>query len=220
MEKASFRSSRSRLLAVVALAALGAIGLPASSQAKSVDRARAEFSLPGNAGSKSTDASRRSVSRPACKSIRGRTSTSRRRACHRKQRRLREAQPHTEAQSEQGGAVAAVATPPPSEPPSTANPPDPTEDTPPKVAPRCDLVEGDCGIYSEEFWRLLAKYEPLELHTGVYPAPPACMEGGGGCITAIAYLYPDGTVGIGHWVVDPCSPKGWRFWEPDPPACP
>ena len=116
--------------------------------------------------------------------------------------------------------------PDPPNPPPEEDPfgPPPKEDPPPSVTPRCELVPGDCGIYSDQFWILLAKYERFEIDTGVYPMPPSCMEAGEkglpvGCIQAIVYLYPDGTLGSSSWVVDPCAPKGWRFWEPDPPTC-
>lgn len=100
----------------------------------------------------------------------------------------------------------------------------PGEDPPPSVTPRCELVPGDCSIYSDRFWILLAKYERFEIDTGVYPMPPECMEAGEKnpsvvCTLAIVFLYPDGTMGSSSWVVDPCAPNGWRFWEPDPPTC-
>ncbi|HEX8689655.1 MAG TPA: hypothetical protein VF729_05375, partial [Solirubrobacterales bacterium] len=100
----------------------------------------------------------------------------------------------------------------------------PEEDPPPSVTRRCELVPGDCAIYSDEFWILLAKYERFEIGTGVYPMHPGCMEAGEknpsvGCAQAIVYLYPDGTLGFSSWVVDPCAPNGWRLWEPDPPTC-
>lgn len=104
--------------------------------------------------------------------------------------------------------------------------PDPPieDESPPGVTPRCELVSGDCSIYSDLFWELQAKYQRFEIATGVYPNPPGCMEAWENgepifCIMAIAYLYPDGTIGISGWFIDPCSPKGWRFWEPDPPSC-
>lgn len=98
------------------------------------------------------------------------------------------------------------------------------DDPPPGVTPRCELVPGDCSIYSDQFWELQAKYQRFEIATAVYPYPPGCMEAWENgepisCIAALAFLYPDGTIGTSHWFIDPCSPKGWRFWEPDPPSC-
>lgn len=106
--------------------------------------------------------------------------------------------------------------------PSFGTPSDPSAD-PPGVTPRCDLVQGNCSIYSDEFWKLQARYEAFELDTGVYPMPPSCMAASAegnpvGCVQAVTYLYPDGTVGGSSWVVDPDAQGGWRFWEPDPPA--
>lgn len=69
----------------------------------------------------------------------------------------------------------------------------------PSPTPRCDLVEGDCSIYSDKFWELLAKYKRFEIGTGVYPMPPGCMEAQEAgkpvsCIQVIVYLQPDGTL--------------------------
>lgn len=106
---------------------------------------------------------------------------------------------------------------PPTDPEPPTDPDPPTDD-----GRDCELVRGDCDIYSELFWEMRARYERFEapwLGIGVYPYPPNCMEAaeraaeqGGeavGCVTAIAFLYPDGTVGLGHWVIDPESPAGW-----------
>jgi len=100
----------------------------------------------------------------------------------------------------------------------------PEEEAEEVVDRRCELVTGDCSIYSDTFWELLARYERFEIDVGVYPMPPECMEaaeGGGAilCAQVISYLYPDGTTGSASWVVDPCAPDGWRFWEPNPPSC-
>jgi hypothetical protein len=87
------------------------------------------------------------------------------------------------------------------------------------VERRCEIVKGDCSIYSDEFWRLQAAYAPYEVETGVYPKPPLClkMEAEGEpvvCIEVETYLYPDGTLGSDPWVIDPASPQGWRLYEP------
>lgn len=101
----------------------------------------------------------------------------------------------------------------------------PKEKSPlPLPIPRCELVPSPCSIYSDKFWELLAKYKRFEIGTGVYPYPPECMEAQEaglpvGCLTVIAVLRPDGTIG-GGWMIDPCAPNGWRNWEPDPPPCP
>ena len=96
----------------------------------------------------------------------------------------------------------------------------PTNDDP----PRCDLVEGDCSIYSDNYWKLRAKYERFEIGAGVYPYHPECMEAWENgerilCPAVIVFLYPDGTLGSSHWVVDPCAPQGWRILGSDPPSC-
>lgn len=83
--------------------------------------------------------------------------------------------------------------------------------------PRCELVEGECLIYSNEFWRLQAALEPFEVDTGEYPEPPFCMKAVAEgepltCPQAISYLYPDGTLGEAPWVLDSADPKGWRFF--------
>lgn len=111
------------------------------------------------------------------------------------------------------------------EDPESSPPPPPESEEPPAVTPRCELVEGDCSIYSDKFWELLAKYERFEIAPGVYPYPPSCMEAWEAnepifCIAALAFLYPDGTIGIGHWVVDPCAPNGWSLMGPEPPCSP
>ncbi|HEU5064068.1 MAG TPA: hypothetical protein VFT79_13095 [Solirubrobacterales bacterium] len=86
------------------------------------------------------------------------------------------------------------------------------------IEPRCEIVEGDCLIYGNEFWRLQAAYEPYELDVGVYPAAPSCLkaqvEGEPlACTQALTYLYPDGTLGTDSWLLDPEAPKGWRFFS-------
>ena len=85
------------------------------------------------------------------------------------------------------------------------------------IEPRCELVNGDCLIYSAEFWRLQEALSPFETETAVYPEPPFCMkavaEGGSDiCQQVISYLYPDGTLGEAPWVLDPDDPKGWRLF--------
>jgi len=107
-----------------------------------------------------------------------------------------------------------------SDDPSPGGPPEP----PGEPDPRCELVEGDCSIYSDRFWELQAKYERFEIETGVYPYHPECMEAGERgepivCPAVIVFLYPDGTLGSSHWVIDPCAPGGWRIEGPDPPSC-
>jgi hypothetical protein len=79
-------------------------------------------------------------------------------------------------------------------------------------------------VYSDTYWELLAKYKRFEIGTGEYPYHPACMEAWEReepvvCAAVIVVLYPDGTLGSGSWVIDPCVPEGWRLWEPDPPSC-
>ena len=106
---------------------------------------------------------------------------------------------------------------------ASGRPPEPSVD-PPRVPPRCDLVEGDCSIYSDRYWKLREKYERFEFEPGVYPYHPSCMEAveSGepvGCPAAIVFLYPDGTLGSSHWVIDPCAPGGWRLEGSDPPSC-
>ena len=101
------------------------------------------------------------------------------------------------------------------EDPSSGSPSGPPAD-PPRTPPRCELVEGDCSIYSERFWELQADYERFEIGTGVYPYDPECMEAWErgesiGCPDVIVFLYPDGTLGSSHWVVDPSAPGGWRL---------
>lgn len=85
------------------------------------------------------------------------------------------------------------------------------------LVPLCGLVEGECLIYSEEFWRLRAALEPFEEATGLYPEPPFCMKEQAegepvACQSVVTYLYPDGTLGEEAWVLDSDSPKGWRFF--------
>ncbi len=85
------------------------------------------------------------------------------------------------------------------------------------IEPRCELVEGECLIYSEEFWQLQAALEPFETGTGAYPEPPFCMKAVAdgeplACAQVTSYLYPDGTLGDAPWAVDPNDPKGWRFF--------
>ena len=85
------------------------------------------------------------------------------------------------------------------------------------IEPRCELVEGECLIYSNEFWRLQAALEPFEIDTGEYPEPPFCMKAVAEgeslvCPQAISYLYPDGTLGEAPWVLDAADPKGWRLF--------
>jgi hypothetical protein len=83
--------------------------------------------------------------------------------------------------------------------------------------PKCELVEGECLIYGNEFWRLQAALEPFEIDTGEYPEPPFCMKAVAegeplACPQAISYLYPDGTLGEAPWVLDADDPKGWRLF--------
>jgi hypothetical protein len=163
-------------------------------------------------------------------------------ACRRRVRRHREARRRSAAARRNAQAQAPTASVPSAAiPPTTPSPEDsgdppvtdppepplsdpPTSPDPPSVTPRCDLVEGDCSIYSDLFWELQAKYERFEIGTGVYPYQPECMEAWEreepiGCAAAIVFLYPDGTLGSSNWVIDPCAPEGWRVWEPDPPSC-
>lgn len=120
------------------------------------------------------------------------------------------------------------APPPPPPPPLKKDPPTtkPWPEEPPFPGiPNCEIVEGDCSIYSDKFWELLAKYKRFEIGTGVYPYLPSCMEAQAAglpvaCATAIAFLYPDGSTGHSHWIVDPCAPNGWRFTNLQPPCSP
>lgn len=87
------------------------------------------------------------------------------------------------------------------------------------IEPQCALVEGDCVIYSNEFWRLRAAYAPYESQVGVYSAPPSCLKAESEgepvvCPQVITHLYPDGTLGTDPWEVDPAAPNGWRLFEP------
>jgi hypothetical protein len=160
-----------------------------------------------------------------CGSKRRRASGSRRRACRRANRGRGEARRRRAAARRRATArreVASAERPQPSgafSPGQTASAEDP-----PIVVPRCELVEGDCYIYSDAFWLLLARYERFEAATGVYPMPPECMEAvaeerADVCPQVITYLYPDGTLGSAPWVVDPCAPGGWRLWESGAPVC-
>ena len=108
----------------------------------------------------------------------------------------------------------------PQGPAGAVGPIGPQSETPgPWPGPRCEIIEqGDCIIYTVDFWRVHAYYEEFESATGVYPSPPACMKAaketeGGGCPTVMAHLYPDGTIGEAPWVVDPSEPKGWRLYD-------
>lgn len=76
-----------------------------------------------------------------------------------------------------------------------------TEELPPPVTRDCELVEGDCSIYSDKFWELLAKYKRFEIGVGVYPYHPACMEAWEegksiACATVLVHLRPDGSLGM------------------------
>lgn len=151
------------------------------------------------------------------------TTASRRRACRRNVRRRREAERRRVASDRQAEDETPSGLPGVSSPASvTATAGDPEGSETAAVTPRCELVEGDCGIYSDEFWGLLAKYERFEIATGVYPQHPPCMEAWERgipivCATVVVYLYPDGMFGIDPWVVDPEAPGGWRLWVPDDP---
>lgn len=86
------------------------------------------------------------------------------------------------------------------------------------VEPRCEIVEGNCTIYTDEFWRRQAAYEPYETAVGEYPASPSCLSESAGepgvCAEVVTYLYPNGVLGTELWVADPTTPNGWRFYEP------
>lgn len=91
------------------------------------------------------------------------------------------------------------------------------EGPPGVLRPQCDLVQGDCLIYSTDYWRLREAFKPFEIGAGAYPEPPFCMkaamEGEGGlCPQVMSYLYPDGTVGDAPWELDPNEPAGWRLY--------
>ncbi|MDQ3725878.1 MAG: hypothetical protein M3335_08355 [Actinomycetota bacterium] len=149
-----------------------------------------------------------------------------RRACGQKQRQRKQSRPADgEAAAPPLPAAvfapanppeAAPLTPPPGPEPSEPEPADPESpeeppeaepeeaepdpEEPASVTPRCELVEGDCSIYSDKFWELLAEYEEFEIETGVYPEPPECSKTAAegrpvGCIQVITYLLPDGTFG-------------------------
>ena len=91
---------------------------------------------------------------------------------------------------------------------------------------RCELVEGECLIYTDDFWRLQHALEPFEIDIGVYPEPPLWMKAAAedradACGQVVSHLYPDGTLGDEPWVLDPNAPNGWRlFWEGSVPAVP
>jgi hypothetical protein len=100
--------------------------------------------------------------------------------------------------------------------PPLASPAAPSDQVAPNA--RCELVVlGPCSIYTEKFWDLQAKYEPLEIAFASYPVSPECGEV---CAAVVVYLYPDGTLGSSVWIPDPCAPGGWRILDPfDPPPC-
>lgn len=82
--------------------------------------------------------------------------------------------------------------------------------------PNCGIVEGNCDIFTVDFWRMRSIYETYETEVGVYPEPPLCMravdEGDGdSCEPVVTYLYPDGTLGDAPWVLDLGAPQGWRL---------
>jgi hypothetical protein len=86
-------------------------------------------------------------------------------------------------------------------------------------APNCAIVEGDCVIYSVDFWRLQAEFAEFEISTGEYPEPPLCTKAaqdspeGGVCPQVVSYLYPNGDLGEDPWVLSPDA-KGWQFAKP------
>lgn len=95
----------------------------------------------------------------------------------------------------------------------------PEEPGPPELAtypaPQCEVVQGDCAMYSVDFWRAHAIFEEYEIDLGVYPEPPICMravqEGeGGACPQVISFLYPNGELGEVAWSLS-ADAKGWRI---------
>lgn len=128
-----------------------------------------------------------------------------RRSCRQKRRRQPApaiVEPVAEMPVVTTSSSAAAAPDAPVETPEPHPPLGPKETPPigdPSPMPRCELVEGDCSIYSDKFWELLAKYRRFEIDTGVYPMPPGCMEAQEAgkpvsCIQVITYLQPDGTL--------------------------
>jgi hypothetical protein len=90
--------------------------------------------------------------------------------------------------------------------------------------PRCEFVQGECAIYSVDFWRLQLDLEEFEDSPGVYPEPPFCMKAAAEapagdpvvCPQVGSYLYPDGTLGDEPWILDSSEPRGWRLYADAP----
>lgn len=81
---------------------------------------------------------------------------------------------------------------------------------------KCEIVEAECLIYSQDFWRLQAALASYEFETGVYPEPPFCMKAVDeevldACPQELSYLYPDGSLGSSPWKLDLADPKGWTI---------
>lgn len=216
MHQAMFKTFRIRWFVLPGLTVLAALGLAGTSSGKSLTDVTASSAQNGGlkAGVSMGEVAVRRARRE-CRANGRRAPATRRRACRRKT--------PTQLPVVAGPTLVATSSAESNDDPPSGNPAEPPADSP-GVTPRCDLVEGDCSIYSDKFWELQVKYERFEIKTGVYPYLPKCMEAWErgeptGCLTVIAFLYPDGTVGTSNWSIDPCSPKGWRFWEPDPPQC-
>lgn len=235
MRQTSFGSLPSRRWLLTVFASLALLSIPAVGSASGgTDRGLALDSA-SSAKMPVGVAVTRPVN-PPCSSEGERANPHRQQACRRKARRLRKER-RRRAEAHRNASENQLNAPTPNHVPHAARtdiPPSSRDDEaaddfespeePEGTIPRCDLVEGDCSIYSDQFWLLQARYAPFELETGVYPMPPGCMEAQAkgepvGCAQVITYLYPDGTLGGQAWVVDPCAPRGWRFWVPDPPTC-
>ncbi len=197
---------------------------PAGAQASAKTAAKKLMPAAGACKGEGLTAKRKRACRAASARRRKAALARRRKAAQRKRALLRGSGAATSSPAPQ--VIPRPSTPealPPSDPAPPPTPPEdpapPTDDEPPTDDGRdCELVQGDCDIYSDLFWEMRARYERFErpwLGTGVYPAPPDCMEAAERepvmCVTAIASLYPDGTIGLGHWVLDPESPAGWSL---------
>lgn len=216
MHQPAFSTFRIRWFVLPALTMVAVLGIAGASSGKSLVGATASSAQNGalQAHVSTGKTAMRRTGRQ-CRTKGMRAAAARRRACRHKTT--------TRLPAVAGPTMVDTSSPESNDDPLPGNPAESLADFP-GVTRRCDLVEGDCGIYSDRFWELQAKYQRFEIATAVYPYPPECMEAWEngepiGCIAAIAFLYPDGTIGTSHWVIDPCSPKGWRFWEPDPPSC-
>jgi hypothetical protein len=209
-----FRHGWLGMLLLLAIAGLNPGG--ATADESSARKPAGKSSLPTKGVDKSKAARRCAKRTGALAAKRG--------ACPRKQRRSKSggsgdhgAAPQPAPAFSPGATPASSYVTPPLDPEPLETEPPESEERPP-VTPRCELVEGDCSIYSDKFWELLAEYEEFEIGTGVYPVPPYCMKAAAEgleifCVQMITFLYPDGTLGGSSWVVDPEAPGGWRLWD-------